>query len=418
MKKNKIGKCVKITLFTIFIIFPPVSFAQSGINYRHTNETDSVLSASRFIHRIGVEARPGYIFPTNSFLDGENVEGKYYKNTISAHVRYSFQHQTHSLVDQIYKGAYQGIGLSYYNFGEREYIGNPVALYVFQGARIARLHPQVSLNYEWNFGLSFGWKPYDSMDNSYNIMMGSKTNAYLNANLYLNWMISKQVDFITGFTLSHFSNGNTNIPNAGMNMIDFKIGLVYNINREENALSKPIYFTPVPKFPRHISYDLVMFGSWRRKGVQSGEDKVASPHKYTVLGFNFSPMYNFGYRFRAGVSLDGMYDGSANVYTEDYIVGTQQEFFKPSFDKQIALGLSGRAEYVMPYFTVGVGMGVNVFHRGGDLKALYQTLSLKMEITRNSFLHVGYRLNDFHDPNYLMLGIGYRFNNKTPKSYR
>lgn len=29
-------------------------------------------------------------------------------------------------------------------------------------------------------------------------------------------------------------------------------------------------------------------------------------------------MYNFGYKFRAGVSLDGVYDASANIYTKDY----------------------------------------------------------------------------------------------------
>ena len=28
-------------------------------------------------------------------------------------------------------------------------------------------------------------------------------------------------------------------------------------------------------------------------------------------------MYNFGYKFRAGLSLDGIYDGSANVYIPD-----------------------------------------------------------------------------------------------------
>lgn len=30
-------------------------------------------------------------------------------------------------------------------------------------------------------------------------------------------------------------------------------------------------------------------------------------------------MYNFGYKFRAGVSLDGVYDAGANIYAKDYI---------------------------------------------------------------------------------------------------
>ena len=35
-------------------------------------------------------------------------------------------------------------------------VGTPVALYVFQHARIAALTERLSLDYEWNFGLSFG----------------------------------------------------------------------------------------------------------------------------------------------------------------------------------------------------------------------------------------------------------------------
>ena len=113
--------------------------------------------------------------------------------------------------------------------------------------------------------------------------------------------------------------------------------------------------------------------------------------------------------------MDGVYDGSANVYSPD---GYGDEFLKPSAGKQLALGVSGRAEYVMPYFTVGIGLGTNVIHAGGDLKSFYQILALKIEVTRNSFLHIGYNLQDFHDPNYLMLGFGFRFNNKYPTFHR
>ena len=97
--------------------------------------------------------------------------------------------------------------------------------------------------------------------------------------------------------------------------------------------------------------------------------------------------------------------------------GAPLEFARPTIDRQLALGLSGRAEFVMPYFTIGLGLGMNVLHKGGDLKAFYQTLTLKVGITRNAFAHIGYSLRDFHMPNFLMLGIGYRFNNKYPRHY-
>ncbi len=110
-----------------------------------------------------------------------------------------------------------------------------------------------------------------------------------------------------------------------------------------------------PRFPRHISYDVVLFGSWRRKGVYVGEGQIAAPGAFAVAGFNINPMYNFGYNFRAGVSLDGVYDESANIYADEY--SSSDRFYRPPLSYQMALGLSARAEYVMPYFTVGIGLG-------------------------------------------------------------
>ncbi|MDH6534786.1 hypothetical protein M2101_001462 [Parabacteroides sp. PM5-20] len=367
----------------------------------------------RFIHRMEAELRPGYIVPTSSFLEGENAFWRPIERSFSGHLKYSFKYHPYTCTDRIYGGAYQGLGLAYYSLDNRKELGDPIAFYLFQGARISQFNPRLSLNYEWNFGLSFGWKPYDYEYNYYNKIIGSKINAYINLGFYLNLALSRQFDLTPGISLTHFSNGNTRFPNAGLNTVGVKLGLVYNFNRKDHTLSKPFFNTLVPEFPRHISYDLVLFGSWRRKGVVSGDMHLPSPEAYTVWGFNFAPMYNFGYKFRAGVSVDGIYDGSANVYTEDGYT-----FIRPSLDKQLALGLSGRAEFVMPYFTVGIGLGANILQAGGDLKAVYQILALKIEITRSSFLHIGYSLHDFHDPNCLMLGIGFRFNNKYPTLHR
>lgn len=375
---------------------------------------DSALSPS-LIHKIGIEVRPDYIIPTHEFLRGNNATGNPIRRSVSYHLKYAFQFHPSSYNDLLYGGAYQGIGMSRYSFPETKQLGNPIAFYLFQGARINRFSSRLSLNYEWNFGLSLGWTPYNYDTNYENQVIGSKANAYINANFYLNWMLSRQLDVIAGVNLTHFSNGNTEIPNAGLNSTGLRVGLVYNINRRNEHLLRPVSKLYIPAFPRHMSYDLVLFGSWRRKGVTFGDVQVASPEAYTVLGLNLAAMYNLSYKLRLGLALDGVYDGSANVYTEDYIAGTEQPFFKPPLSQQLALGFSGRAEYVMPYFTVGLGLGVNVLHKGGDLNFFYQLLALKMELTRNSFLHIGYSIQNFHTPNYLMLGIGFRFHNKYPR---
>ena len=384
---------------------------------------DSIPHTEHYIHQLAAEVRQAYILPTSPFLKGENEKSRALRSAFSTHLRYAFKFSPSSLVDQIYGSPHQGIGVAYYNFGDYHEIGNPLSVYLLQGGQLLEFDSRLSLNYEWNFGLSGGWHPYDVDHNPNNIIIGSKLNAYLHTSLYLNYALSREFDLTAGIALTHFSNGNTQFPNAGLNTIGLKMGLIYNFNRQESSLSDRTRSLIIPAFPRHFSYDMILFGSWRRKGVIFQDNPIASPDTYGVAGFNFTSFCNFGYRFRAGISADGVYDSSANIYTEDYIVpigGENQgySFYKPSLKNQLALGVSARAEYVMPYFSVNAGLGVNVIHGGGDLKGLYQILALKIETTRNTFIHIGYNLQNFKDPNYLMLGIGYRFHNKYPAFYR
>ncbi|HAM83315.1 MULTISPECIES: acyloxyacyl hydrolase [Butyricimonas] len=377
---------------------------------------DSLVDVSprKFVHGLRVEGRPEYIFPTSSFLKGENAEGRIIRGAFSTHVKYLFRYCPGSIDERIYGDVYQGVGLGFYNFGESRQLGNPVAFYLFQGARISSLAPWLSLYYEWNFGLSAGWKPYDSYYNSYNTMIGSKVNAYINANFYLRWRLSPRVSLLSGLTVSHFSNGNTKIPNAGLNTIGGNIGLECNFYRKDDlkSLERKVALTTQP-FRRHFTYDFVFFGSWHDRLVKTSDGFSPSPEAYPVFGFNFTPMYNLNYKFRLGVSLDGTFDGGANLYTEGDVYGKvdKSDIVRPPLGDQFALGLSGRVEYVMPFFVVGVGIGANVIGKN-DLNMFYQLLTLKIALSRAVFLHVGYRLQNFNEPNFLMLGIGFRFNGK------
>ena len=188
--------------------------------------------------------RQEYVCPTNPFLAGDNLARQPIDLSLAAHLRYSFRFQPGSRPDRIYGGAYQGVGFSYYSFENREELGTPVAFYIFQGARIARISRRLSFNYEWNFGLSFGWKPYDAQMNPANIMMGSKINAYINADFYLNVTLTRELDFSAGLSMTHFSNGNTKFPNAGLNSIGMKFGLLYCFGRADDCL---LYTSPSPR---------------------------------------------------------------------------------------------------------------------------------------------------------------------------
>ena len=144
------------------------------------------------------------------------------------------------------------------------------------------------------------------------------------------------------------------------------------------------------------------------------------PGSFGIAGLNINPMYNFCNTFCAGASLDVQYDESANIKDHmakdvDVPQGTDTKFFRPPFSERITAGISLRAELVMPIFSINLGVGHSVYCKGSDQKGFYQILALKTYVSHNLFLHVGYKLERFHDPSNLMLGIGYRFHNKRYK---
>lgn len=363
-------------------------------------------------HGIGLDVRPGYVVPTNSFLEGDNMQQKTIEQSLSLHLKYAFQFGKDSRLGRMYPHAYQGIGVSYNTFYCPAELGNPVTVYAFQGAPIVRLSSRLSFDYEWNFGASFGWKKYDEQYNPQNEVIGSKINAYINLGLLFNWQFHPQWKLAAGVDLTHFSNGNTHYPNGGLNIIGGRVGIVRTFGDTDDASGA---IAPERLFIKpHVSYDLVIYGATRKRGFVKDNVPSLVPGSFGIVGLNFAPMYNFNNYFRAGLSVDAQYDESANI--KDYkLEGSYMndiKFHRPPFREQFAVGLSLRAELVMPIFSINAGIGRNLICRGDDTNGFYQILALKTYITRHLFLHVGYQLSKFKDPNNLMLGIGYRFHDK------
>ena len=378
-----------------------------------SEEADS-LKRHRLSHQLEFNLREGYLLNTHPFFGGENKFNEPMRSAGSVHLKYAFRFDPRSRWGSQYPDVYQGIGLACHTFRNREEIGVPWSAYVFQGAPIARLAPSLTLDYEWNFGVSWGWKKYDPQLNPRNMVVGSKMNAYININN--DWRLTAGVD------VTHFSNGNTHYPNAGVNTVGGRVSLIRTFGTHSYRTSVESRRKARAEIERYFSYDVVLYGATRRKGGATRrkgiiwpDDRVLVPGAFGVAGININPMYNLNACFRAGISLDAQYDESANI--KDHVVGDDRSaenirFYRPPFREQFGVGLSLRAELVMPIFSINLGVGHNVFYQGEDLKGFYQIAALKTSITRRLFLHVGYQLRNFKDPNNLMLGLGYRFNGR------
>ncbi len=373
----------------------------------------------RFTHHIGVNARPSYLLPTHGFFRGDNELGKRLDKSGSAHLQYSFSFPECSHLGKLYPTAYQGIDVAFNTFFDHKEIGNPTAVYVFQGAMLAQVSPKLSFDYEWNFGASFGWHPYDpdgkilGYENSRNLVVGSRVNAYIDFGLLLSWKPFGSWTVTAGIDLSHYSNGNTGYPNSGVNTIGGRIGVTGSFategQRRANVTTRCEY-SASDKFADRMTYDILLYGAGRAKGLIWNDAPYIAEGKFGILGLNISPLYKVNKFFKAGVSLDVQYDESANV--GDHVAGTGDDgnirFYRPPLNEQLGIGLSLRTEFAMPIFSVNIGFGRNVICKGDELKGFYQTLALKTDIFEGLYLHIGYKLHDFHDPNNLMLGIGWR----------
>lgn len=112
----------KILAFLGAVLFlSDTIYAQQWTSDSHSEyKRDTLPFSQRFIHRLGVEGRAGYIFQTSPFLEYSNHQYKAMKNAYAGHLKYSFQLRPHTVADQAYIGAYQGIGVGYFNLAIRK----------------------------------------------------------------------------------------------------------------------------------------------------------------------------------------------------------------------------------------------------------------------------------------------------------
>lgn len=351
-------------------------------------------------HRLSAGVRSGYPFsPSKPMLDGYNSLGRPLNVSASADLQYSF----------FFPGSsYQGIGVSVFSLFDHEDVGTPVSVYVFQGARIAQLTPALSLDYEWNFGASFGW--HRSSEHPYNTIVGSKVNAYINGSIMLSWQPSDDWRLSVGPDFTHYSNGHAELPNAGLNTIGVRLNAARTFGGE--LFPRPVEAPAADrKWNDRVSCDVTAFGSLKRCGVDYRMKYYRVEGHFAAAGIHINPFYDLHPHFRIGLSLDMSYDESANL--SEHIAGMTLEeqirFFRPSPAEQIALGLSVRAELVMPIFSVHFGVGHNIIYEGHDFDGFYQIVALKTRLTKRFYIHTGYQFWHFTDPGHLLLGLGWRF---------
>lgn len=367
-------------------------------------EVADSTAADKASHYLAFNIRPSYILNSHPFWEDRNSSGKPLIFSGSAHLQYAFGFSPESHLGKLYPGVIQGIGIGGWTFLNNKEVGSPVSLYLFQTAPIADLGDDWHLGYEWNLGVSLGWKE--------NVCISSFANAYINLGLSFKYDINPHWSFSFGPEYTHFSNGDTKFPNGGANTIGIRAGVTADLTGTSSTDSRTYIKNHEAalrsrKVSERMMYDILAYGAWRADTVIGVAHLHHINKRFPVAGIHFNPLYKISRNFGAGISLDLTYDSSANLYghkgDEDNV-----SYLTPPLREQLAAGISVRGEITMSIFSINIGPGVNFLRSGDDMKWLYTVFNLKTFVSERLFILTGYRFSSLQNTHNLMFGIGYR----------
>ncbi|MDE5554918.1 MAG: acyloxyacyl hydrolase, partial [Muribaculaceae bacterium] len=322
------------------------------------------------------------VIPTNSFL--KTVSGN--DAVIAPDIRASFKFDASTRYGRLFPGVRQGLAVGLNNFLPNSTLGTPALIYLFQSIRIAGSN-RLWLEGEWNFGISAGWSKYNPASDIVNNAIGSRINAMLGVGVSGVYALSDRWRLKATLNGIHYSNGNTHLPNAGVNTVGLMIGAQYIFDPVKPL--EPLLATE--QFKRGFSYDVTAYGATRRRIAENGpDDYTMLKGSFGVAGINVAAMYDLNRYFRFGLSADMQYDESANLakHRVENSYGDDIKFYRQPFADCFAAGLSIRAELTLPIFSINAGIGRNIIANGPDTRIFYQTLALKAYVWQGAFLQV------------------------------
>ena len=303
-------------------------------------------------------------------------------------------------------------------------LGKPLAVYLFQGAKLKEFGRGVSLNYEINLGLSFNWNHYDVINNPRFEALGSGVNALLGGNLYFKKSISNRFDLLWGIDLLHFSNGSWRTPNYGLNSMSAIVGVAYNIIEDDrtqkvgselSGLSGNDVFLP-HKFEKRTVHDISFFITKRTLNVDTIGVNLRTKYverSFSVVGLNYAFMWHNARRFMWGPGVDIIYDEGCGVYLYGDVseeTGLYREVVElGKVSDRFIVGLSLRGELVMPGYSMFANMGYEVLNNYKKEKRLYQTYGIKVYLSDGLSSSLGVKSNNLTNSKFLYLSIGYTF---------
>jgi hypothetical protein len=280
-----------------------------------------------------------------------------------------------------------GVSIIAGDLGNREQLGYMFGAFpnfTFNTTNKKWYAPRVSLG----LGLAYFTKTYSTRD-SINFYVGSHITALAHASVYVQPMLNKFMELKIGIAVTHCSNGHYQVPNLGINIPSFFVGLTYHPNIFPAKFDRKDISVPPSKIRFNIRTGIGIHELARTFGP-AGTPKYAIYVTDIYLSKRFGKVSNV----QAGMEIK-YYNSYYNYIVKNEFFTTQQTLKSTVFTAFLA------HELMIGKFSLLTQGGINIYNRFYDQYILmYKSeRGLKAELKKYISTRLGMQYYLF-DPKY------------------
>jgi hypothetical protein len=289
------------------------------------------------------------------------------------------------------KMPHYGLGFQASQLGS-SYLGNAYAMYLYVGSSF--IHKQ---RWKWCYdigaGVGYVDNPYDPEKNPLNIVNGSAWNAFLRVSTGVSYRFARKHAVSLNGGLFHLSNGNSTLPNWGVNTLYYSLGYNYKLT---DAHTKKQSAKIDEKSTR-----VTLYG-----GTGFKEEPPIDGVKFFVADMHVNAWHTFRPAHAWGGGISAFYDGSAaKVFSRnefDYLPPLDEYNMKTS--NYYSLG--AQAGYMLNMHPVYFSFEFGVYIISPTGKDVYNRWLLEVKLTERIRI-VGGLTSRFGKAMNISCGLGY-----------
>ncbi|NVO08766.1 MAG: acyloxyacyl hydrolase [Bacteroidales bacterium] len=292
---------------------------------------------------------------------------------------------------------YPRIGIGYYHsgLGNRNIYGLLNAGYLYVDRSFFNLSNRFNLGNRISLGLGHISKIFDLYSNSYNTIIGTKLNVFIQYNIEGAVKITPLVQMKMGLSLIHSSNGSIHEPNIGFNIVTSSIGLQYSLTNQVYNIKKESPINPDSSKNQFITS--AAFG-WK---------SISRFHSYEYPVYDVSCEYSRKISSTGwlGLALTGYCDRSIKKEFEIQLV--PDSTFKPSDYYSIALNPS--YEMKMGRLSFLFQPGIYLKHSVKEYGLITNRIGLRYNFRNNMVAGISIKAHWLAKADVVEWNIGYRW---------